>query len=91
MTEIRFDQPISLVDSNKIQLDKNKTAPVMDDNITINSSIRSLIDTISAIHDAVPEDARVSEIRNQIQSGQYTVNQDQLAQILTQHIFRKSI
>lgn len=91
MTEIRFDQTISLVDNNKIQLDRNKITTVMDDNITINNSIRSLINTISAIHEAVPQDNRVLDMKNKIQSGQYQVNHDQLAGVLAHHVFGKLV
>lgn len=92
MNEIRFDKALPLVDSTKIQLDRNKsTKTTGSSEITISNQLGSLINSAALADDTTSENERVKAMKNRIESGNYQIESDKLAKALTHHVFGKLI
>lgn len=90
MNEIRFDKAIPVVDSTKIQLDRNKSAKsTASSEITISNPLGSLINSAAFAEDSISEIDRVKKMKSTIESGNYQIDSDKLAKVLTHHVFSK--
>ncbi|MFZ2314650.1 MAG: flagellar biosynthesis anti-sigma factor FlgM [Gammaproteobacteria bacterium] len=90
MNEIRFDKAIPLVDSTKIQLDRNKSSQsTASSDITISNQLGSLINSAALSDDIISENEHVKAMKNRIESGNYQIDSDKLAKALTHHVFGK--
>ena len=91
MNEIRFDKAIPVVDSAKIQLDRNKsTKSTASSEITISNALGNLINSAAFAEDSMSEIERVKKMKNAIESGNYRIDIDKLATVLTHQVFSKS-